>query len=211
MKSEKELHQAFEAYLRKEGLSFITHRMDRKSGIQAGFPDYCVISCGRCCLIEMKMPRGTLSPIQEKVITKLQKGGTPTVIARSIEGAVNAVRTWLGVIAPAEQKNDSRAILGAQDEASVGIGDILSGRTILPVHVLAEKPLLTSRVDKAGDQARESTTGEQLGSRSRGWQNLWLANMGNPTFVFTGDWRPGGTCKIVRTATAQDLATLPRK
>lgn len=76
---------------------FIRHRTDKKSGIQEGWPDITVCHVGRCLMLELKMPKGRVSPKQQFVIDSLRQHGNPVTIARSVEEAVSAVQTWLGV------------------------------------------------------------------------------------------------------------------
>lgn len=81
----------------KERLCFIHHRMDKKSGIQAGWPDFTICHVGRCLLVEVKTTKGKLSEVQENMCEVLQRRGNRVEIVRNIEQAVWAVQTWLGV------------------------------------------------------------------------------------------------------------------
>lgn len=108
--TERQISDGFCAFLRKEELSFVRARTDKKSGIQEGWPDVTVIHCGRAFLCELKTQAGQLSKKQIECHTELRKNGTLVTVARSVEEAVSAVQTWLGVekpeIQPPERLDD---------------------------------------------------------------------------------------------------------
>lgn len=98
--TERHIHDGFIAYLRKNRLSYVHHRMDRKSGIAEGWPDFTIVHCNQALVIEIKTPKGRLSKKQEEVIADIRRNGTGTVIARSVPECVQAVETWMGTEKP---------------------------------------------------------------------------------------------------------------
>lgn len=104
--TERQISDGLCAYLRKEGLSFVRARTDKKSGIQEGWPDVTVVHCSRAWLCELKTPTGRLSPKQVECHAKLKRNGTPVTVARSVGEAVNAVKAFFGILTPGEQEND---------------------------------------------------------------------------------------------------------
>jgi hypothetical protein len=93
--TEKELHREFETYLRARRIPFVTSRMDRRSTIGNGKPDYCVTWMNRCRYIELKTSKGRLSPAQVKEIEYIRRSGNTVEIARTLPEAIEAVRNIL--------------------------------------------------------------------------------------------------------------------
>jgi hypothetical protein len=92
---EKEIHQAFEMWLRERQVPFITSRMDQKSTIAKGAPDYCVTWMGRCLYIEVKTEKGRLRDNQAKAIDYIRRSGNRVEICRSVSECVEAVQSIL--------------------------------------------------------------------------------------------------------------------
>lgn len=119
-----DIHKPLIRFLRKNNLPYINHRPDVKSGIRSGWPDFSIFLAGRCLFLEAKTANGVVSPKQWLCIADLEKSGNPVKIVRSASEAISAVMEWAGV-----EKADTEAP-ESQKEPSVGIGDILSGRTV---------------------------------------------------------------------------------
>lgn len=96
---EREIQDAFAAWLRERGIPFLRSRMDRATTIAVGWPDFTICYRGRVLLIETKV-RGTghsegLSARQLKKHIELGVAGCPPVIAYSFEECVAATLAWM--------------------------------------------------------------------------------------------------------------------
>lgn len=178
---EAEIHNGVIAWLKKQRLSYIHNRMDKKSGIASGFPDITVIHCGRAWVCELKTQTGKLSAKQKEVIAELQANGTPVTVARSVGEAIGCLEAWMGVerdSGPLENRN----------------------RHILSRLHQPHKNENTEPVEHAG-----TTHGGDLS------QNLFIAMFGGNNCVFSGSPNPGGLAALVRLATTADLINLKRR
>ena len=109
-RSEEDIHRAIVAHLRfrlpKPWLFWHTPNGGARSkaeggilkalGTLAGTPDLFVAGEGRIIAIEVKAPKGALSPAQLSTIGALAHAGIPTIIARSWDDVESALR-GLGV------------------------------------------------------------------------------------------------------------------
>lgn len=64
----------------------------RAMGLKAGWPDLILIWRGRVLAIELKSPRGQLSPAQLEQHALLRANGVSVVVARSLEDIERALR-----------------------------------------------------------------------------------------------------------------------
>ena len=65
------------------------------TGVLAGVPDLCIICLsGGAYFIEVKTPKGVLSPAQKDTIALLEAAGSDVAIARSIDDAREAFARW---------------------------------------------------------------------------------------------------------------------
>lgn len=65
-------------------------------GQRSGMPDLLLAGEGRVIGVEVKTPKGTLSPAQKDTIAALAEAGIPTIIVRSVDEA-EAVLRQMGV------------------------------------------------------------------------------------------------------------------
>lgn len=93
--TERGIHEAFIAWLRKLEIPYVYHRADKKSGIQSGWPDFTVLWCSHCVCIEVKTEKGRLSKDQKRVIAFIRKSGNRVEVCRSCEQCVEAVKNIL--------------------------------------------------------------------------------------------------------------------
>jgi hypothetical protein len=93
--TERQIHDQFIAWLRKNEVPYSHHRMDSKSGIQKGWPDFTVLWMSRVVCIEVKTSKGRVSKDQERVIAFIRKSGNRVEICRSCEECVEAVKNIL--------------------------------------------------------------------------------------------------------------------
>jgi hypothetical protein len=96
MREVKDLHQPFIAYLRKQGIPYIYHRSDRRSGINKGHPDFTLLWCGHAFLIEFKTLGGKLSIDQLERIEELSRAGTRTRLCTSLSEAIGYLESEMG-------------------------------------------------------------------------------------------------------------------
>ena len=54
------------------------------TGLRAGMPDLAVVHCGRSIFIELKTPRGALSPSQRQMHARLHMAGAAVHVCRSV-------------------------------------------------------------------------------------------------------------------------------
>jgi hypothetical protein len=97
-KSEKLIHARFEAWLRLNEISFVHSRMDKKSTIREGWPDFSVFGPnGKTCFVEIKLPGGELSVDQMTVMLELLRKGHTYHICQSDAEAITWTSGRLGL------------------------------------------------------------------------------------------------------------------
>ena len=70
-KTEKQIHHTFEAWLRLNEIPYLHSRMDKKSTIRVGWPDFSIFYEGKTVFVEFKKPGGVLSQDQLDVAAEL--------------------------------------------------------------------------------------------------------------------------------------------
>ena len=65
-----------------------------KLGVIPGIPDVHVAWNSRLHCIELKAPKGHLTPLQTQVIERLDECGVPTVVCRNLDQVEHALRMW---------------------------------------------------------------------------------------------------------------------
>lgn len=234
MSGEKEIHNGFIAYLRKNGLSYSHHRMDRKSGIAVGFPDFCLVHCNRALLIEVKTPKGKLSSAQDDMIAKLAKNGTVTRVCRSVEDCVRTVEWWMGVISKDLPSSQEIGLTTGSDSSADGRSRVQTGGYVPAGQSLSEmqkadrlrrKTRMTLRLPESegGQNNLSGSKSQPAGkvdsekvepeSRTSGVvappaQNLFIANIAGVDWVCKGSGQPGTEAERIRRATPADLINI---
>ncbi len=190
---EKQLQDAFAAWLRKIGIPFLRSRMDKATTIRVGWPDFSIFWCGHCLFVETKTAKGRLSDHQNQVITELRRAGNKVVVAYSIEDCVEACKTILCVgkeIANIEPSHNgqSRAVVqsGGAPEGPGRDGN---------------KPLMRNQKADVNPATPKGTTARDT---------FFIGGLGGVDYVFHGDGRPGGKCEIVRLASNSDCISIKR-
>ena len=97
-KSERLLHHTFEAWLRLNEIPYIHSRMDRKSTIREGWPDFTVFRHGVVCFIEFKIAGNGLSEHQEGVIKELQRATFLPLVTGSVSDAIAWIKGMIGML-----------------------------------------------------------------------------------------------------------------
>lgn len=96
MRSEKDLHMAFSAWLRKQGIPYFHSRMDAKTSQACGDPDYICVFNGNCALVEFKWLKGKLSPAQKQRIEELETAGNAVCVAYDLQTAISHIESVFG-------------------------------------------------------------------------------------------------------------------
>lgn len=93
--TERKMHVEVSRELLRNGVCFIEARMDKRSTIPKGHPDFTCLKNGYVLLLELKAGGGRLSSDQLDRIGELDKSGNPTTVASSTLEAINAIHAWL--------------------------------------------------------------------------------------------------------------------
>lgn len=99
---ERELHDWMEAEMQRLGVAYVHGRMDQKSTIKNGWPDFSLFRAGedgvaRVCFVELKNRGGKLSADQKRVIADLEAKGLPVLVTGDFRKAVEFVREKLKI------------------------------------------------------------------------------------------------------------------
>jgi len=95
--AERKMHEQFESWLRRNEIPYVHSRMDKKSTIREGWPDFSVHRKGASCFIEFKVPGKVPEPEQWKCIHELMDNDFPVLVAYSYADAVNFAAAALGM------------------------------------------------------------------------------------------------------------------
>jgi hypothetical protein len=63
-------------------------------GVRAGIPDLVILAKGRAYFMELKSSVGVLNDAQRIVIPALKRHGFPVVVIRTIDQAIEALKSW---------------------------------------------------------------------------------------------------------------------
>ena len=96
-KSEKHLQQQIEAMLRRNGIYVVRQRMDRKSNVQIGTPDFLFAVNGTPAAWEVKMPKAPLREEQREALAEMsnEANGWRTSVVRSYDEALGLFNALL--------------------------------------------------------------------------------------------------------------------
>jgi hypothetical protein len=97
-KTEKKLHQDFEQWLRLNDLPYIHSRMDKKTSIQNGAPDFIVFANGFTVCIEFKVGNNKTSDDQNRFIDRLIQSKIPVAVCYSLVAAINFTKEKTGLL-----------------------------------------------------------------------------------------------------------------
>lgn len=99
-REERKMHDELGAFLRLKQIPHIHARMDQKSTIRAGWPDFTCMLRDRFCIpqhharvvcVELKAVGGVLSQAQREVIAELERAGVPVLVATSSGEAIQFI------------------------------------------------------------------------------------------------------------------------
>jgi hypothetical protein len=96
--TERQMHVEVQRECLRQRIGMIEARMDKRSTIPKGHPDFTLMKNNQLLLLELKAIRGRLSTDQLDRIKELEDCGNDTVVASSTLEAINAIHAWLGRI-----------------------------------------------------------------------------------------------------------------
>lgn len=90
-KTEKNIHDDIESFLRRNSIPYDHSRMDRKTTNKVGDPDFKIYMFNHVLFLEIKKPGGKLSEEQKKRITELEHRGNTVEVCYSYDQAKAAI------------------------------------------------------------------------------------------------------------------------
>jgi hypothetical protein len=204
--TEKEFHRDFEKWLRERRIPFVTARMDRRSTIGNGKPDYCVTWMNRCVYVELKTSKGRLSPAQIKEIEYIRRSGNTVEIARSLPEAIEAIHNILCEGKPATEA------YGACNYPLGGCFEELK-RAVSEVPGNGTKDLSGSAACAVATDVCPTSTVKAMPKVDSGTckppaQNFYIGDWKGTQYVFGPDL--DGNYKMIRKASVIDIDNLPK-
>jgi hypothetical protein len=96
-KAEKEMHEVFTQWLNLNNIYHVHSRMDKKSTIAKGTPDFTIVYGGKGFFIEFKTPQNTLSDEQKVHMKKIMASGTQYFLCYDAKEAIEVTRKIINV------------------------------------------------------------------------------------------------------------------
>lgn len=93
--TERQMHVEVSRECLRQRICVIEARMDKRSTIPKGHPDFTLMKNNHLFLLELKAGNGRLSNDQEDRIAHLKECGNDTFVARSTLQAINVIHAWL--------------------------------------------------------------------------------------------------------------------
>lgn len=112
--SERNIADAFDRWLRNEGLLFRRDRMDKATTCMRGWPDVEILAGGKSLFIELKTDKGRLSRDQVNAHARFAKAGYTVFVMRDIGGAIDLVTQWLSTLGEIPSKPIQTTIFGGR-------------------------------------------------------------------------------------------------
>lgn len=91
-KAEKEIQRQIDAWLRSQEFYFIRSRMDRKTSVQVGVPDFVVCAYGAFIAFEVKTSTGRLSYDQERAQGQILANMGKCYTVRSLSEVISVIK-----------------------------------------------------------------------------------------------------------------------
>jgi hypothetical protein len=95
--AERELHEMFERWLRLREIPFVHSRMDKRTTIAVGWPDFTALHRGKGLCVEFKADGGTLSDLQKVRLLGLERAGVPYLVTTDAGEAIRWTVERLGL------------------------------------------------------------------------------------------------------------------
>lgn len=92
IKEERDMHEKFMQWLNLNEIYYLQSRMDKKSTIRKGQPDFCITHQGYAVHIEFKYGDNIPSEAQITCIGDIMRGGTPVHVCFSVADAIAKTR-----------------------------------------------------------------------------------------------------------------------
>ena len=90
-----DLHAPLARWLREQKLEYVRARSDRRSTIEAGWPDLTILHPQRFpLLIELKTDKGDLSRDQKETHARLRERGFRVHVIRELDKAILLIEAW---------------------------------------------------------------------------------------------------------------------
>jgi hypothetical protein len=96
-RTERELHDQVVAWLDRKNIPYVHSRMDRKSTIREGWPDFTVMYWRHVACVELKTEQGVVSIEQKKVIEELRAANIPVRVCRTFAEAITFLKLTLHI------------------------------------------------------------------------------------------------------------------
>jgi hypothetical protein len=93
--AERQMHVEVQRECLRQRIGMIEARMDKRSTITKGHPDFTLMKNNHLFLLELKAANGRLSKDQEDRTAELEQCGNQTVVASSSLEAIQAIHAWL--------------------------------------------------------------------------------------------------------------------
>lgn len=92
-KAERDIQDELDQWLRLHGYFFIRPRMDKRSQLPNGWPDFTILlRGGKCCFIEVKTYGGRCSPDQVRCHAELRSIGHKVCVSRYLPQSIAFIR-----------------------------------------------------------------------------------------------------------------------
>jgi hypothetical protein len=209
--TEKQFHRDFEKWLRERRIPFVTSRMDRRSTIGNGKPDYCITFMNRCRYVELKTSKGRLSPAQVKEIEYIRRSGNTVEVARSLPEAIEAVH---GILCEGKPSVDSYGacnypLEGCFRELKRAVAEVPGNGT---EDLSAARGGIAAVGERKGHLKIKGMPDENPACQNirsdLAAQNFYIGDWQRTPYVFAPDI--DGNYKMNRKASVIDIANLPK-
>lgn len=90
-KSERQLQDQIASLLTRSGVWFARQRMDRKSNLRVGTPDFLLCVDGKFVAWEVKLPSGATTLEQDHELEEIKKCGGTALVIRSYREAMDSL------------------------------------------------------------------------------------------------------------------------
>jgi hypothetical protein len=83
------------AWLDRHEMPYFWSRSDKPTRSKLGTPDFCIVAGPRALVLEIKGPKGVLSPEQKEFARRLEGVDTPLHLSRSFQESLSIIKEWI--------------------------------------------------------------------------------------------------------------------